>query len=172
MIFGYKSFDENYKNIAGMKMVEGKTYHTDGKIKYGIKGNGYHFAKNLEDTLRFQLKNDRNLVNPIIAKVIGSGKIIEADDDYYGYYDLYVAENIMVEKFLTRDEVLEYALKLPDKRMERFVSLFRLTDDEIKLFKGKYINVDKAILYYQKGILDVYKLDTLCDDYCKRLKKY
>lgn len=152
-------------------MVEGNTYKVFGDIKYGLKGNGYHFAKNLEDTLRFQIKDDDNLVNPMIAKVIGDGKIIESSDEYYGYYDLYVAEMITIKKVLTRKEVIEYALNLSELRMQRFVSLFKLYDDEIKLFEGKYSNVDKAILYYQKKVFDVYNIDNNSNNKYKQLIK-
>ena len=159
MIAGYKSFDENWKNIYGTQMIEGKTYKVDGDIRYGVKGNGYHFAKNLEDTLRYQLKDGIGLVEPMIAQVVGDGKIVESFDHYYGYYDLYAAEIITIKKLLTREEIIDYALKLYEQRMLRFVSLFRLTEEEIKLFEGKYPSVDKAILYHQKGILNVYELE-------------
>lgn len=157
-ITGYKSVDENFKNIAGKKLEEGKSYHADGIIKYGINGNGYHFAKNLEDTLRFQLKDNYHLVKPNIAKVIGFGNIINSSDEYYGYYDLYTAENIKILKFLTHDDIINYALKLREERMRRFVSLYKLTNEEIKFFKNKYHSVDLALLYHQKQQIDIYML--------------
>ena len=42
--------------------------------------------------------------------------------------------------------------------MLRFVSLYRLNSDEIKLFKNKYLSIDLALLYYQMKIHDIYKL--------------
>ena len=42
--------------------------------------------------------------------------------------------------------------------MERFVSMYHLTDEQMQLFKNRHINVDLAMLYFQKNILDVYKL--------------
>ena len=134
-ILGYKSFDENFKDISGKILEEGKSYHANGKIKYGINSNGYYFAKNLEDTLRFQLKDNDHLTKPNIAKVEGFGNIVESFDEYYGYYDLYAASDIKVLNYLTHDEIINYALNLREDRMIRFVSLYRLNTDEIKLFK-------------------------------------
>lgn len=33
-----------------------------------------------------------------------------------------------------------------------------LNDDEIKLFKGKYLDIDLALLYYQKKFKNVYNI--------------
>ena len=79
-IIGYKSVDKNYKDISGNILEENKIYHVDGKIIFGNGGNGYHFAKKLEDTLRYQLNDDDFLTRPNIAKVIGFGDIVESFD--------------------------------------------------------------------------------------------
>ncbi len=157
-IIGYKSLDKDYKDISGNKLEENKTYHVDGKIIYGNGGNGYHFAKKLEDTLRYQLKDEDYLTRPNIAKVIGFGDIVESFDEYYGYYELYAAENIKILKYLSEEEIIAYALKLSETRMLRFVSSYRLSIDEIKLLKNKYLSVDLAILYYQMKIHSTYQL--------------
>lgn len=94
-----------------------------------------NFAKKLEDTLRYQLKDEDCLTRPNIAKVIGFGDIVESFDDYYGYYELYAAENIKILKYLKEEEIIDYAPNLREDRMLRFVSLYRLNSDEIKLFK-------------------------------------
>ena len=157
-IIGYKSLDKDYKDISENKLEENKTYHVDGKIIFGNGGNGYHFAKKLEDTLRYQLKDEDYLTRPNIAKVIGFGDIVESFDEYYGYYELYAAENIKILKYLSEEEIINYALNLREDRMLRFVSLYRLNSDEIKLFKNKYLSIDLALLYYQIKIHDIYKL--------------
>lgn len=157
-IIGYKSVDKNYKDISGNIVEENKTYHVDGDIIYGNGGNGYHFAKKLEDTLRYQLSDEDFLTRPNIAKVIGFGDIVESFDEYYGYYELYAAESIKILKYLKEDEIIAYALKLNETRMLRFVSLYRLNSDEIKLFKNKYLSVDLALLYYQMKIYNTYEL--------------
>ena len=79
-------------------------------------------------------------------------------DDYYGYYELYAASNIKILKYLKEDEIIAYALKLNETRMLRFVSLYKLSSDEIKLFKNKYLYVDLALLYYQMKIYNTYEL--------------
>lgn len=157
-IIGYKSVDKNYKDICGNILEENKIYHVDGKIIFGNGGNGYHFAKKLEDTMRYQLKDEDFLTRPNIAKVIGFGDMVESCDDYYGYYELYAAENIRILKYLKEEEIITYALNLREDRMLRFVSLYRLNNDEIKLFKNKYLSVDLALLYYQMKIYSTYEL--------------
>ena len=42
--------------------------------------------------------------------------------------------------------------------MHRFISQYKLNDDEIKLFKGKYLDIDFALLYYQKKFKNVYNI--------------
>ena len=157
-IIGYKSVDENFKDISGNKLEENKTYHVNGKVIYGNGGNGYHFAKKLEDTLRYQLKDEDYLTRPNIAKVVGFGDIVESFDEYYGYYELYAAKNIKILKYLSEEEIINYALNLREDRMLRFVSLYRLNSNEIKLFKNKYLSVDLALLYYQMKIRNTYEL--------------
>ena len=157
-IIGYKSVDKNYKDISGNILEENKIYHVDGKIIFGNGGNGYHFAKKLEDTLRYQLNDDDFLTRPNIAKVIGFGDIVESFDEYYGYYELYAASNIKILKYLKEDEIITYALSLREDRMLRFVSLYRLNSNEIKLFKNRYLSVDLALLYYQMKMHNTYEL--------------
>lgn len=167
-IIGYKALDKNGCNIHGLKFIPGFNYHCDKPIQFGPNGNGFHFAKRLEDTLRY-VDSDKILRKPLIAKVIGYGKIKEESDEYNGYYDLYSAENIKIVKYLSRDDIIKYAsylyYKRFDERLKRFVSLYELSKDEIKLFEGKYICVDLAINYYQKNnenaYYDFYKVKKL-----------
>lgn len=155
MIQGYKSFSLNKENNYGFKFEEGLTYHIDGDIVFGTKGNGFHFAKNIEDTLRYSIDNKQRDI--VIAEVIGYGTIVEGSDEYYGYYDMYSVSDLKIVKFLTREEVLEIAINLSVYRMKRFVSLFKLNEDEINLFYGIYHEVDLAIEYYQLGNKEVYQ---------------
>ena len=116
VIYGYKAFAADGTNIA-LEIMPLGDYHYDGIIKFG--SNGYHFAKNLEDTIRYSGTN-----NPLIAEVIGSGIIDEGSDEYYGYYDVYAASYIKVVRYLTRTEILEYALQLNVHRMKIFIINF------------------------------------------------
>ena len=89
----------------------------------------------MEDTFRYVDAVNENVE---VAKVIGSGEIVEFNDEYYGYYDMYAASDLDVIKFLSREEIIKYFLNKNCLSVRRFVSLFRLTEDEINLFKLKY----------------------------------
>ena len=156
MINGYKCFNKNLINRYGKKFEVGKIYYVDGIIKFGNNGNGFHFCRNLEDTLRyFDVTNETE-----ICQVRGFGKLVVYNDEYNGYYDMYAAEKILVEKIMTREEIIDYALKLDNLRVVRFLMFYPLTREELNLFKEKfknYINVLDAIKYYQEKDINVYK---------------
>ena len=42
--------------------------------------------------------------------------------------------------------------------MYRFVTQYKLTNSEIKLFKGKYLDIDLALLYHQKEEKETYNM--------------
>ena len=127
-IFGYKSFDSKGINQSGEKLMVGNKYHCDGNIKYNH--NGYHFSTRFEDTIVFSDKVDENgnsnlLHDVVIAEVIGSGVFDEVPygySNYYGYYDMYACSDIEIVRFIPREELIIEALKLPEYRMERFIS--------------------------------------------------
>ena len=105
---------------------------------------------NLEDTLRYfdAINNEVD-----IAMVTGFGEVNKYDDEYNDYFDMYATEYMTINHVLSRDEIIDYVLKLPPYRVKRFISLFRLTDDEIELFKEKFYKdhmvIDATIKYYQ-----------------------
>ena len=157
-VTGYKCFNTDLTNKYGIKFEVGKIYIASGPLKYGNNGNGYHLCRNLEDTLRyFDAMNDEVK----ICRVKGSEEILEESDDYYGYYELFVARKLEILNLLTRKEIIDLELNLNNGfRVERFISLFRLNDEEIKKFKDIYkkdFRVLEAIEYYQKNDLDIYK---------------
>lgn len=154
-IKGYKCFNKNLINRYGKKFEVGKIYISSGVLKFG--NNGFHMCKNIEDTFRYfdAFNNDVD-----VCLVSGSGKIIEYSDEYYGYYDMYCVEKIKIIDNLSREEIINIGLDLNKERVKRFVSLFRLTNDEIFLFKEKfekYVEVLDAISYYQEGNTKIYK---------------
>lgn len=140
VIHGYKAFAADGTNIALETMPVGNYYY-DGQVKYGK--NGYHFAQNLEDTIRYS-----GTSCPIIAEVIASGVIDEGVDEYYGFYNIYVASNIEIVRYLTREEILQYALELNIERMKRFIVSYELTDEELNLFMQKNKMVEKIVEDY------------------------
>lgn len=169
-IHGYKAFAPDMTNRFGKKFPVGK-YHVDGDISFGVHGNGIHFAKNIEDTIRYG-KIDDGVGDVTIAEVIGSGIIVEGEDSYGGFYDLYCASDLEILRYLTRVEIINIALNLSPHRMERFVSYFRLTPQEMELFYGIDLHVDAAIDYYQKGIKDVYYTENINKRFMRNVKVY
>ena len=144
-------------NIQGKEIEIGQVYTANGNVKAGNDSHGYHFCKNMEDTFRyFDAMNDEVSV----CLVRGTGIIDEYEDDYNGYYNIYASEHIEILKKLTREEIITYALNLNEIRVRRFVQGFKLTDDEIELFKEKFSsssNVLKYINYYQLRNIDAFK---------------
>lgn len=135
---GYKIFNSGLVNRYGLKFEEGKIYTLDitkRDISYGVNGYGYHFAKRLEDCLRYFDAMDAKVD---IACVESLGHIREYYDDYYGYYDLYVTDSILIKHVLTREEIINYMLNTYDLRIERFVKGFRLNEDEIAMILDRY----------------------------------
>lgn len=157
-VIGYKVFFKGLKNSFNETFEIGKTYKLDGKAKWS--NNGYHFCLRPEDTLR---NFDSFKYDLEIALVEGSGDIVEIQDEYYGYYDMYASTKIKVIKVLSRSEIIEDVLKSKNIfRMKRLVERFKLTSDEIKLFENITSEIDNAIAYYQYGDKKVYE---------RRLKK-
>lgn len=153
----YKCFNKGLVNRYGKKYEVNKLYSADGEIKFGNSGNGFHMCKYLEDTLRyFDAMNDE----VDIGLVHGFGKEVKYDDEYNGFYDMYVYEKMIIDKVLTREEIIKYGLNLSEYRIRRFISLYRLNDDEIRLFLDKFksdFGVNDYIEYYQKNNADAFK---------------
>ncbi len=156
MVEGFKCFDKGLINRYGTKFEIGVSYHANGNIQFGNRGNGFHMCKNMEDTFRYFPATEEEVS---VCYVKGSGNIDEGRDDYNEYYDMYAAENIEIIKKLEREEIINYALDLPSYRVIRFIQTFKLNNDEIELFKDKFsknIDVINAISYYQLGDKEVY----------------
>lgn len=153
-VIGYKCFNKDLINSYGKKFSLGKIYVANGNLKFGM--NGFHMCKNIEDTFRYFDTSNKDIQ---VCKVIGSGNIIQYNDEYNGYYDLYCVEKIKIINLLSREELINIGLTLNDIRVERFVSTLSLNIDEIEKFKekyNKYQRVLKAIAYYQENDKDVY----------------
>ena len=141
-IYGFKAFDNNMNNRYGLNFEEGKTYQTNSNVSFGYNSGdevtGYHFCKNLEDTLRYVDGINDDIK---IAEVIGSGNIVIYNDEYYGYYDMYSAEIIDIIHILTREEIINKVLYSKNEyAAERFIKGFKLTNEELEKFKTEYIS--------------------------------
>ena len=150
-IRGFKAFNRDMTNRYNQVFEEGCKYNVNGSLKFGIDGCGFHFCGRMEDTLRYYDGMNEDIK---IASVIGSGEIVFSDDDYYGYYDMYASSSIFIEHVYTREEIISHFLAGKFFNLQRFLSGYRLMDDEILLFKEKFFQ-DKSIVdvisYYQEN---------------------
>jgi len=114
-----------------------------------LGNNGFHMCKNMENCFRYFDSESCQL-----ALVKGLGNMICYDDEYNGYYDMYVCEGMEILKVLSRKEIIEMALDLYTYRIKNFLKTFKLSNEEIKIFKKVY-KQDKEVLkfisYYQEN---------------------
>ena len=154
-IKGYKAFNLDHTNRYGMPFEEGKDYHVDGKIKFGNNGNGFHMCTHLSDVFRYF---DPEYID--VASVIGSGEYDEGEDETWSepYYDMYAVSDIHIEKFLTRDEIIDIISKSSSSDIVKFFATFKPTKKEgmqILFGNREQYNHDKAVsayLYYLEGV--------------------
>lgn len=130
MIRGYKAYRKGLITEFGERHEVGHIYSTlDG---FYLK-KAYSICPRLEDTLRFCDGLNEEID---IAIVEGFGFIHEDYDDYYETFSIFVS-NIRVSKVLTREEILDYASRLSELQLCKFVAGYRLTENEINFFKTK-----------------------------------
>ena len=115
---GYKAFNKDSTNRYGKPFTEGETYMVTGDIKFGNDGNGFHMCTSLSDVFRYVNATEEEV---LVAKVTGRGKKVCVDDDYYGYYDMYACEEITIDKFLSREEVIEEILNASSYQVKKFI---------------------------------------------------
>lgn len=155
VIKGYKAFYKGLVNDYGRKFEIGKNY----EVKEEHKKVGYHFCKNLEDVFVFYRNDDVE-----VCEVIGSGDIISYYNDHYAVYDVYASSKIKIIRKLEREEIIHHFLDMSSFSSEdiliRFITLFKLTEEEVNLFKEKYKKcrgIIDAISYYYEGDVKVYE---------------
>lgn len=157
-VVGYKCFNKDHTNRYGIEFHQGRTYtSTSSDVSFGNESKvGYHMCKHMEDTFRYFPADSDDVT---VARVIGSGNIVTRDDEYNGFYDMYSVENLYIDRFLNREEIINYFLDRDENRVCRFIQLFRLTEEEIKLFQLRFNEstcVNNYINYYQLGIKDAF----------------
>lgn len=155
---GYKVFIGNrdlFTNNYDLVCKVGEILESDGELQ--IKKNGYHFAKRLEDTFRYGNSLNEDVV---VCEVTSLGDILEYEDEYYGYYDLYVSSKLRIDRILSRKDIIEYMDRVNVERLKRFVQTFRLTYDEAMYFIGRDNELDKYIDYYQFGNKDAFNISS------------
>ena len=152
-IKGYKGFKSNKTNRYGKPFIEGEDYHKDGPISFGNNGHGFHMCKHLSDVFRFFDPNDI-----VVASVIGSGEVAEGEYDDWEepYLDMYAVSDIHIEKFLTREEIIEIMKGSSASDVVKFIATFNVTDEEafdiVRACNSRDFDnkAKKAYLYYIK----------------------
>ena len=132
----------------------------DKRIGKRIKmthGNGIHFCERLEDTLRYFCDEE----DVEFAEVTALGEFAEYHDHYNGFYNMYSTNKLRIDRVLSREEVINMFLEMDghnNPRLARFIMLYPLTEEEISLFKEKFINekhvIDVIHYYQEKGTFE------------------
>lgn len=157
-IEGYKAFNKDYTNRYGLLFKKSQEYLSCGPLEFGIlSNNGFHMCKYLADVFRY-FDSD----NCVVAKVLGSGNYKEYNDEYYGYYDMYVVEKIKIVKFLTRREIIDTIYQDNIFNIIKFLKTFKLNNQEklnfLKIYEDN-IEIIKHLLYYQFGQKDIFLIN-------------
>ena len=155
VVIGYKCFKKGLINQSGISFEEGKTYSKNEQANNGMTDYDFLVYSSIEDALRFFSINDE----VDICRVIGFGDKTKHSDDFYGYYDMNTVEYLHIAKHLSRPEVIQIAVGLNSTVAPRFFQSFRLTPEEITLFKEIFKgdpNVIKTIQYYQEHDLEAF----------------
>ena len=159
--FGYKSFDGQRRNQMGVIFEEGKIYTAKGNLRPGMYDydhmNGYHMSEPLANVFRFF---DSKAQGIEIAEVRGFGNCLKFDDEYNGYFDMYVCENLEVLRFMRRYEYVEKMLHQSEPDILKFISTFDMDEHEKRMFSYEFEGnkaVSKALAYYQYGDKEVYE---------------
>lgn len=153
-IKGYKGFSSDRKNQNNEEFEEGKIYTAkDEELFFGENGNGFHFCKNLEDCFTYFSPEK----GAIYAEVTGMGNVKTKDDETTDSYGIYVSKSIRIDKFLTREEIIEHYLNeeksVPINGVIKFLRFYQLTEEELERFEKFYIKeyiIIETIAYYQK----------------------
>lgn len=156
--YGYKIFFKGLINLFGEQVELNHKYSVEGPLKWGGSsqdGNGFHFCTYLEDCLVFLNNSINEEID--IALVRASGDMIEYWNDYSGSYEMFVARNMEIVKVLSREEIINHILTHNHLHtIEKFIRGYRLTEEEISIFKDRGLGVDH-IEYHQYGHKDVFE---------------
>ena len=150
---GYKAFN-NMQDRFGNTYQLDVVYEVVGPVKF--RKNGFHFCKNIEDVFRYYDGFDDNTV---VCRVVGFGELDEYDDEMHEYFDMYSSSKLRILKVLSRNEILQTVLNNGVVSMLRFISGYKLTDEEIDIILSMYHEtlVEDYISYYQRGDKEVFQ---------------
>ena len=166
---GYKAFNKDATNRYGRPFTEGETYRITGELQFGNDGNGFHMCTSLCDVFRYVNATDDDV---LVAEVTGRDERVRRDDDYYGYYDMYCFRELTIDRFMSREEIIEEMLNASAHEVKKFLSTFRLNEEEKIKFLRRFrddLETTKHILYYQFGCTEIYHNNSMKVNY-KRLR--
>lgn len=139
-----------------MKKQYGYVTFTDGIVNPGTKLEGQIIVyPNIEDSLRFTELEDEKTIS-LVSYEKSQGI---TDSEYYGYYNMHVCNEIVVEKNYEYDEVVDIMLNggKNEISMGKFIRSFKLSDADKERFASKDITTWKAIQYYQNDDRSIFK---------------
>ena len=148
---GFMCFYEDMTDLQNDSYEIGRKYNEEDK------GKKFTIYKNLEDSLRNYHAEINDVIICIVEGLEGGRKI---EDTVYEFIERYEFDSIKILKRVPREFVIEYGLNLYDFRLERFLSSYKLTDEEKDKFRlkfGKDPNSKSTIDYYINGKKDAYK---------------
>lgn len=141
--YGFKALTRDLKNRYGEQFSIGEIKEVNGEIKWGVNGNGYHYCEHIEDCFRYVDAFNDDIV---IAVVKAYGDEEEYNDDYYGYYNMFVTRAIEIIDILNRDEIIEAVLNTNNPySYKKFITTFPLTENELSLFTDRLPEIKKDL---------------------------
>ena len=142
---GFKVLNKGLINRYGFQYELNKKYILDGELKWSE--NGFHFCKYPEDTLRYidAFNNDFSL-----TEVEGTGDIVEYDDDYNGYYDMYASSEMTIIRVVPNFVFFQMVVNSRnDARVKRLIQTMRLNEEQCAIINILYPELKQYIDYYQ-----------------------
>ena len=93
---GYKALNKDMINRYGNKYELGNKYYLNSGVPIWSK-NGFHFCVRPEDTLRYVDGFNDEIE---MVEVEASGTMILHEDEYYGFYDMYVSSEMEFKRIV------------------------------------------------------------------------
>ena len=113
--------------------------------------------KTIEDSLRFfDINEDKT-----ITRVTVNGEIEKTSSKYYGYDDVIIANNIVIDEVLSYEQIIENMLNFGknEVQLSRFLKSFKLNEEDKLEFLKKSLDVYLCTKYYQDNETNIYKKD-------------
>ena len=153
IIHGYKIFNSDFTNRFNKKFEVGRQYVVEDRHRDYL----YHYCQYLEDIFVYY-----DSFGTIVCKVVGSGITYMHDIDYYGVYGVCASSELLIERIMSREEIISYFLNMTETmRIKNFIIRFKLTDEEVNLFLNIFAGCSEivsTIEYYQLNKKSAYIL--------------